>query len=97
MLADPQALTDKLEDRRKVHRNVVEAALDYLAVGLDPARSTIVIQSRIPGMAALPCCDLKLVTVARLERNQRVKAEIRLRGVERDLAAGCLTCPASWF
>jgi tryptophanyl-tRNA synthetase len=95
MLADAQALTDNMDDTAKVHRNVVEVALDYLAVGIDPAKSTILIQSQIPELAELTFYYLNLVTVARLERNPTVKEEIRLRGFERDIPAGFLTYPAS--
>ncbi|GAC1545205.1 MAG: tryptophan--tRNA ligase [Collimonas sp.] len=95
MLADAQALTDNMEDTDKVHRNVVEVALDYLAVGIDPSLSTILIQSQIPELAELTFYYLNLVTVARLERNPTVKEEIRLRGFERDIPAGFLTYPAS--
>ncbi|MEM4988553.1 tryptophan--tRNA ligase [Collimonas sp. H4R21] len=95
MLADAQALTDNMDDTGKVHRNVVEVALDYLAVGIDPALSTILIQSQIPELAELTFYYLNLVTVARLERNPTVKEEIRLRGFERDIPAGFLTYPAS--
>ena len=95
MLADSQALTDNMDDTNKVHRNVVEVALDYLAVGIDPAKSTILIQSQIPELAELTFYYLNLVTVARLERNPTVKQEIILRGFERDIPAGFLTYPAS--
>jgi len=95
MLADAQALTDNMEDTGKVHRNVVEVALDYLAVGIDPAKTTIFIQSQVPELAELTFYYLNLVTVARLERNPTVKEEIRLRGFERDIPAGFLTYPAS--
>jgi tryptophanyl-tRNA synthetase len=95
MLADAQALTDNMDDTGKVHRNVVEVALDYLAVGIDPAQSTIFIQSQIPELAELTFYYLNLVTVARLERNPTVKEEIRLRNFERDIPAGFLTYPAS--
>lgn len=95
MLADAQALTDNMNDTSKVHRNVVEVALDYLAVGIDPAQSTILIQSQVPELAELSFYYLNLVTVARLERNPTVKEEIRLRGFERDIPAGFLTYPAS--
>ncbi|MES2152477.1 MAG: tryptophan--tRNA ligase [Pseudomonadota bacterium] len=95
MLADAQALTDNMDDTSKVHRNVIEVALDYLAVGIDPAKSTILIQSQIPELAELTFYYLNLVTVARLERNPTVKEEIRLRGFERDIPAGFLTYPAS--
>ena len=95
MLADAQALTDNMDDTGKVRRNVVEVALDYLAVGIDPAVSTILVQSQIPELAELTFYYLNLVTVARLERNPTVKEEIRLRGFERDIPAGFLTYPAS--
>jgi tryptophanyl-tRNA synthetase len=95
MLADSQALTDNMDDVSKVHRNVIEVALDYLAVGIDPLQSTIFIQSQIPELAELTFYYLNLVTVARLERNPTVKEEIRLRGFERDIPAGFLTYPAS--
>ncbi len=95
MLADAQALTDNMDDTDKVHRNVVEVAMDYLAVGIDPKLSTILIQSQIPELAELTFYYLNLVTVARLERNPTVKEEIRLRGFERDIPAGFLAYPAS--
>jgi tryptophanyl-tRNA synthetase len=95
MLADAQALTDNMDDIGKVHRNVLEVALDYLAVGIDPARTTILIQSQIPELTELTFYYLNLVTVARLERNPTVKQEIILRGFERDIPAGFLTYPAS--
>ncbi|SDA81258.1 MULTISPECIES: tryptophan--tRNA ligase [unclassified Janthinobacterium] len=95
MLADAQALTDNMEDIDKVHRNVVEVALDYLAVGIDPSKTTVFIQSQIPELAELTFYYLNIVTVARLERNPTVKEEIRLRGFERDIPAGFLTYPAS--
>jgi tryptophanyl-tRNA synthetase len=95
MLADAQALTDNMEDIGRVHRNVIEVALDYLAVGIDPAVSTIFIQSQVPELAELAFYYLNLVTLARLERNPTVKEEIRQRGFERDIPAGFLTYPAS--
>jgi tryptophanyl-tRNA synthetase len=95
MLADAQALTDNMDDIGKVHRNVIEVALDYLAVGIDPTKSTILIQSQIPELAELTFYYLNLVTVARLERNPTVKQEIIQRGFERDIPAGFLTIPAS--
>jgi tryptophanyl-tRNA synthetase len=95
IIADAQALTDNMDDRDKVRRNVIEVALDYLAVGIDPALSTIFIQSQVPELAELSFYYLNLVTVARLERNPTVKEEIRQRGFERDLPAGFFTYPAS--
>jgi len=95
MLADAQALTDNMDDPGKVHRNVMEVALDYLAVGIDPTLSTIFIQSQIPELTELTFYYLNLVTVARLERNPTIKEEIRLRNFERDIPAGFLTYPVS--
>ncbi|MGV3655936.1 MAG: tryptophan--tRNA ligase [Noviherbaspirillum sp.] len=95
MLADAQALTDNMDDTGKVHRNLVEEALDYLACGIDPAKSTILVQSQIPELAELTFYYLNLVTVARLERNPTVKEEIRLRNFERDIPAGFLVYPVS--
>ncbi|RQM60630.1 MULTISPECIES: tryptophan--tRNA ligase [Burkholderia] len=95
LLADTQALTDNMGRRQRVTENVIEVALDYLAVGIDPALSTIVVQSQVPELAELSQYLLNLVTVARLERNPTIKEEIRLRGFERDIPAGFLTYPAS--
>ncbi|AOK02521.1 tryptophan--tRNA ligase [Burkholderia vietnamiensis] len=95
LLADTQALTDNMGRRQRVTENVIEVALDYLAVGIDPALSTIVVQSQMPELAELSQYLLNLVTVARLERNPTIKEEIRLRGFERDIPAGFLTYPVS--
>ncbi|AOK18530.1 tryptophan--tRNA ligase [Burkholderia cepacia] len=95
LLADTQALTDNVGRHQKVTENVIEVALDYLAVGIDPAISTIVVQSQVPELAELSQYLLNLVTVARLERNPTIKEEIRLRGFERDIPAGFLTYPVS--
>jgi len=94
-LADAQALTDNVGRHQKVADNVVEVALDYLAVGIDPDRSTIFIQSQVPELAELSQYLLNLVTVSRLERNPTIKEEIRQRGFERDIPAGFLTYPVS--
>lgn len=95
MLADAQALTDNMDNPGKVHSNVLEVAMDYLAVGIDPSLSTIFIQSQIPELAELSFYYLNLVTVSRLERNPTVKEEIRLRGFERDIPAGFFCYPVS--
>jgi tryptophanyl-tRNA synthetase len=95
LLADTQALTDNVGRYQKVTENVIEVALDYLAVGIDPAKSTIFIQSQVPELAELSQYLLNLVTVARLERNPTIKEEIRLRGFERNIPAGFLTYPVS--
>lgn len=95
LIADTQALTDNMDNPTKVHRNVLEVALDYLACGINPARSTIFVQSQIPELAELSMLFLNLVTVSRLERNPTIRQEIRLRGFERDIPAGFLAYPAA--
>jgi tryptophanyl-tRNA synthetase len=95
LLADLQALTDNVGDHQRVAANVMEVALDYLAVGIDPAKSTMVVQSQVPELAELTVLLMNFVTVARLERNPTIKEEIRLRGFERDIPAGFLTYPVS--
>jgi len=95
LLADAQALTDNADDIAKVRRNVIEVALDYLAVGIDPARTTICLQSHLPALSALTTLYLNFVTVARLERNPTIKDEIRARGFGRDIPAGFLCYPAA--
>ena len=95
LLADAQALTDNMGNYVKVRDNVLQVALDYLAVGIDPQKSTIFIQSLVPELSELSSYYLNLVTVARLERNPTIKDEIKQRGFERDIPAGFLTYPAS--
>jgi tryptophanyl-tRNA synthetase len=95
LIADLQALTDNAGDPAKVERNVLELACDYLAVGLDPAMTTIVLQSGLPELAELFLLYLNLVTVSRLERNPTVRAEIVQRGLERAIPAGFFCYPVS--
>ncbi|SME97696.1 tryptophan--tRNA ligase [Pseudogulbenkiania subflava] len=95
LLADAQALTDNMGNYLKVRDNVLQVALDYLAVGIDPSKSTIFIQSLVPELSELASYYLNLVTVARLERNPTIKDEIKQRGFERDIPAGFLTYPAA--
>jgi len=95
LLADAQAMTDNVGRHVKVSENVIEVALDYLAVGIDPAKSTIFIQSQVAELCELTQFLMNLVTVSRLERNPTIKEEIRLRGFERDIPAGFLTYPVS--
>ena len=78
-IADAQALTDNMENPEKVRQNVIEVALDYLACGLDPTKSTIFIQSQIPELCELTFYYMDLVTVSRLQRNPTVKTEIQMR------------------
>lgn len=95
LLADAQALTDNAHDPAKVRRNVIEVALDYLAVGVDPDVTTISVQSALPALAELTMLYLNFVTVARLERNPTIKDEILARGFGRDIPAGFLCYPAA--
>lgn len=95
LIADAQALTDNAEDPQKIHDNVLEVALDYLAVGIDPKKATIVIQSQVPELSELAMYYMNLVTVARLERNPTVKEEIKQKGFEKTLPAGFLVYPVS--
>ena len=95
LLADSQALTDNADNPGKVRRNILEVALDYLAVGIDPALSTICLQSALPALAELTMLYLNFVTVARLERNPTIKEEIQARGFGRDIPAGFLCYPAA--
>ena len=95
MIADLQALTDNGHNPAKVTDNVLEVMADYLAVGLDPAKTTFCLQSALPALAELTCYYLNLVSVARLERNPTVKAEIQQKGFERTLPAGFLVYPVS--
>lgn len=95
MIADVQALTDNFENPEKVRENVLQVALDYLAVGIDPAQSTLFIQSMIPQIAELTIFYLNLVTVNRLKRNPAVKNEIQQKNLEEHLPAGFLMYPVS--
>ena len=95
MIADAQALTDNAENPEKVRQNIVEVALDYLAVGLDPCKSTLFIQSQIPELCELSFYYMNLVTVARLQRNPTVKSEIQLRNFETSIPVGFFTYPIS--
>ncbi len=95
MIADAQALTDNIENPEKVRQNVIEVALDYLAVGLDPAKSILFIQSQISELTELTFYYMDLVTVSRLQRNPTVKSEIQLRNFEASIPVGFFTYPIS--
>ncbi|BCV29546.1 tryptophan--tRNA ligase [Shewanella algae] len=95
MIADYQALTDNGHNPAKVTDNILEVMADYLAAGLDPAKTRFCLQSALPALSELTCIYLNLVTVARLERNPTVKAEIQQKGFERSLPAGFLVYPVS--
>lgn len=95
MIADAQALTDNADNPEKIRENIIEVALDYLSCGLDPAKSTLFIQSQVPELTELTFFYMNLVTVSRLQRNPTVKAEIQLRNFEASIPAGFLTYPVS--
>lgn len=95
MIADAQALTDNYDNPQKVRDNVLQVALDYLAVGIDPKKTTIFIQSLIPELCELTMYYLNLVTVSRLLRNPTVKTEIKQKGMEESIPAGFLMYPVS--
>ncbi len=95
MIADVQALTDNFEDPTKITENVFEVAKDYLSIGIDPAITTILIQSQIPEIAELTIYYLNLVTLGRLERNPTVKAEIQQKGYDDSIPAGFFCYPVS--
>ena len=88
MIADAQALTDNAEHPEKVRQNIIQVALDYLACGLDPEKSTIFIQSMVPELTELTFYYMNLVTVSRVQRNPTVKAEIKMRNFEASIPVG---------
>ena len=94
-IADAQALTDNMDNPEKVRQNVIEVALDYLACGLDPTKSTLFIQSQIPELCELSFYFMNLVTVSRLQRNPTVKTEIQMRNFEASIPVGFFTYPIS--
>ncbi len=95
MIADAQALTDNADNPEKIRQNVIEVALDYLSVGLDPAKSNLFIQSQISELTELTFFYMNLVTVSRLQRNPTVKAEIQMRNFEASIPVGFFTYPIS--
>ena len=95
MIADAQALTDNFDNPDKVRANITEVALDYLACGLDPAKSTLFVQSHVAELTELAFYYMNLVTLARLERNPTVKAEIKQKNFELSIPTGFLTYPIS--
>ncbi len=95
MIADQQGLTDNAKNPEKIRQNILQVGLDYLAVGLDPKKSTLFIQSQIPALAELTMYYLNLVTVSRIERNPTVKAEIKQKKFERSIPAGFFIYPVS--
>lgn len=95
MIADAQALTDNAEHPEKVRNNIIEVALDYLACGIDPKKSSIFIQSSVPELTELSFYYMNLVTLSRLQRNPTVKSEIKMRDFEMSIPVGFLNYPIS--
>ena len=95
MIADAQALTDNADNPEKVRQNIIEVALDYMSCGLDPEKCTIFIQSQVPELYEMTAYYMNLVTVARVQRNPTVKAEIQMRGFNADIPVGFFTYPIS--
>ena len=95
MIADTQALTDNARNPEKIRKSLIQVALDYLAVGIDPEISTVFIQSQIPALFELTAYYMDLVTVSRLERNPTVKAEIKQKGFNDSIPVGFLNYPVS--
>lgn len=95
MIADTQALTDNARNPEKIRNSLIQVALDYLAVGLDPNKSTICVQSQIPALFELTAYYMDLVTVARLERNPTVKTEIKQKDFKDSIPVGFLNYPVS--
>ncbi len=95
MIADAQALTDNADNPEKIRQNIIEVALDYLSCGIDPEKTTLLIQSQIPELCELSFYYMNLVTVSRLQRNPTVKAEIQLRNFETSIPVGFFTYPIS--
>ena len=95
MIADAQALTDNADNPEKVRQNIIEVALDYLSVGIDPAKSNIFIQSQISQLTELTFYYMNLVTVSRLQRNPTVKSEIQMRNFEASIPCLLYTSDAA--
>ena len=95
MIADAQALTDNFDNPEKVRANITEVALDYLACGIDPEKSTIFVQSHVEQLTELTFYYMNLVTLSRLERNPTVKAEMKQKNFDTSIPMGFLTYPVS--
>lgn len=95
MIADAQALTDNADNPEKIRQNLVEVALDYLSAGLDPAKTTIFVQSAVPELIELAFYYMNLVTVSRVQRNPTVKTEIKMRNFETSIPVGFFCYPVS--
>lgn len=95
MIADSQALTDNFDNPKKVRDNIINVALDYLSVGIDPKKVNIFIQSQVPALTELSFYYMNLVTVSRLQRNPTVKNEIKEKSFEKSIPVGFFCYPIS--
>ena len=95
LIADIQALTDNFNNPEKIRKNLIEVALDYLSVGIDPKKATILVQSLVPEIAELTIYYLNLVSVSRLQQNPTVKSEIKEKSFNKSIPAGFLMYPVS--
>ena len=95
MIADAQALTDNMDNPEKIRQNIIEVALDYMACGLDPAKTVMFVQSEVPQLFEMTAYYMNLVTVSRLQRNPTVKAEIQMRNFETSIPVGFFAYPIS--
>ncbi|MBR6072757.1 MAG: tryptophan--tRNA ligase [Bacilli bacterium] len=95
MIADVQALTDNWDNPEKVRQNIIEVALDYLSVGIDPSKVTIFIQSGVKGLYQLTCFYMDVVTLSRLQRNPTIKSELKMREFGESIPVGFMTYPIS--
>lgn len=95
MIADAQALTDNADNPEKIRQSIIEVALDYLSVGIDPSKTTIFIQSAVPELTELAFYYMNLVTVSRVQRNPTVKTEIKMRNFEQSIPVGFFCYPVS--
>lgn len=95
MIADAQALTDNADNPEKIRQNLIEVALDYLSVGIDPTKTTIFVQTQVPELTELAFYYMNLVTVSRVQRNPTVKTEIKMRNFEQSIPVGFFCYPVS--
>src|SRR5699024_5195511 len=95
LIADLQALTDHAKEPQMIRESIISVTKDYLAVGIDPAKTTIAIQSCIPALSDLPMYYSNLVTMARLKRNPTIKSQIAMRGLQENIPVGFMTYPIS--
>ena len=95
LISDLQALTDNARDPEKIRKSLIEVALDYLSVGIDPEKSIIFVQSQVPELSELTMYYMNLVTLSRLKRNPTIKSEMESKGYNTNVPVGFLTYPIS--